>query len=120
MASASNALPSAPRCDRPSARALNCSGVHPGGFAHGPDEKRGLAALVLGLLRRTTTPAAAASVIRLSFQRARAALGRRYRPTTVSGNAATASAKDSRTIHSYAAMHNELILLRFAYVSAVI
>ena len=62
MASASLAFPIAPRCDRPSAEISSLSALQPGGLAHGPDEKFGRSGLVRGSARRTSAPAAIASL----------------------------------------------------------
>src|SRR6476619_6533357 len=77
MAACSLALPSAPRWERPSTEVSSDWAVQPGGLAHGPDEKWGRAGRVFGLARRAAAPAVTASVMSLSSQRARAALGRR-------------------------------------------
>ena len=93
-----------------SGRARACravSGLQPGGLAHGPDEKCGLADVAVG--RRTSRRQSYQS-IQLSSQRARAALGRRGPPPVLSGECGrTASAERER--FRDAAAHNSLILL---------
>src|SRR3954447_3858466 len=62
MASARRALPSAPRCERPSGSVCSKEALQPGGLAHGPEEKYGLAGRVVGFAGRTSAPASAVSV----------------------------------------------------------
>src|SRR5687768_17015941 len=61
MAWPSRALPSFERCERPSDPSARCSGPQPGGFAHGPDEKKGRSGLVAGLMCGALAPAAVTS-----------------------------------------------------------
>src|SRR6185503_7634352 len=88
-----------------SAEVSSLSALQPGGLAHGPDEKLGRSGLVWGFARRTSGVAAVASVMSLSSQRARAALGRRGPTPVVRAIAAAARrrerfAYDSETIDS--------------------
>src|SRR5206468_1812754 len=48
IACSSRALPSDPRCERPSADVSSLSGVQPGGLAQGPEEKLGRAGRASG------------------------------------------------------------------------
>src|SRR5690606_22345689 len=48
MASFRRALPSFDRCDLPRTAALRFSGLHPGRFAHGPEENSGRAGRMAG------------------------------------------------------------------------
>ena len=50
MAAFSFSLPTAARWDRPKGASFNASSVHVGGLAQGPDEKRGFAGRVAGVV----------------------------------------------------------------------
>src|SRR4051794_8149324 len=65
-------------------------GLQPGGLAQGSDEKYGRLGLLAGFDRRRVAPVSAISVIQLSSQRARAALGRRGPGPLIRLNAAGA------------------------------
>ena len=69
------------RCERPRTPVSSLSGLQPGGLAQGPEEKCG---------RAGRAAASVVSHIKLSSQRARAALGRRGPLPAVSGNVANA------------------------------
>ena len=64
MTSASFALPSLERCDRPTAASFSASMVQPGRFAHGPDEKQGLFGLDDGFIVFLLYPILDASRVR--------------------------------------------------------
>src|SRR5262245_18308589 len=62
ITSASLALPAAERCDRPRTASERISGVHPGRFAQGPDEKCGRTGRKAGLFMFASLPEGRAPV----------------------------------------------------------
>ena len=50
IAAFSLSLPTAARCERPRGASRSASSVQVGGFAHGPDENRGLSGFVAGFV----------------------------------------------------------------------
>ena len=113
IASASTALPTLPRCERPKARWLSRSGLQPGGFAHGPDEKWGLAGRICGIMRRAGAPTSTASVTQSLLPESSRRVGTAWPADGSNGGSERRKRpRKNRAPWPYAAVHNTLISLR--------
>jgi hypothetical protein len=94
----SRALPSFDRCDRPSADVSSKCGAQPGGFAQGPDEKKGRSGFMVGFAAHNVAAGVAVSVNITLLAESTRRVGTAWPGAAFTGDcgARKASAKDSR------------------------